>query len=229
MKVVILCAGEGTRLKPLTEKIPKPLIIIKDKPILSYIFSSLPNKISEVFLVIKEKDLGVFEEFLKKEGHTFGVKFLFQDQTKKGTYFALMAAREYLKEEDKFLVLNGDDVFLKGDLDRLIDLPAPCYGLGYKKLNRRYRTCDLDKTNNKITSFRKQTDDELEKELSCFSGAFTLNKNFFFYKPVFYEEDEAGIPHTLFANCQDVSFSILKEWIQINTKEDLFEAKEKLG
>jgi|GEM_PF-1589548 len=228
MKAVILCAGEGERLKPLTEKIPKPLILIKDKPILSFIFSSLPPKIKEVFVIIKEKHLGLFEEFLRKEDYDFSVKFLFQDPKKKGTYFALMTAREYLKEEDKFLVLNGDDIFLKEDLKRLIDLPSPCYGLGCKRLDKRYRTCDLDEAHNKITSFRKQTEGELERESPCFSGAFTLNKIFFFYEPVFYEEGEAGIPHTLFANCQDVSYIILKKWFQINTKDDLIIVQEGL-
>jgi glucose-1-phosphate cytidylyltransferase len=39
LKVLILCGGKGERLKPLTESVPKPLIKIKGRPILSYLLS----------------------------------------------------------------------------------------------------------------------------------------------------------------------------------------------
>ena len=39
LKVLILCGGKGERLKPLTESVPKPLVRIKDRPILSYLLS----------------------------------------------------------------------------------------------------------------------------------------------------------------------------------------------
>lgn len=221
MKAVILCAGDGERLKPLTEMIPKPLILINGKPILFYILSSLPDKIDEVFIIIKEKHKNLFEQFLVDSQINLNIKFLFQDENKKGTYFALMTAKDFLLGQDKFLVLNGDDIFLKPDVENLIEKPSPAYGLSFKKLDKRYRTCDLDTKNNKILSFRKQNKSEAGKVLPCFSGSFTLTNNFFEYKPVYYEEGEAGIPHTLFANCDDVSYVILKEWLQINTKEDL--------
>jgi NDP-sugar pyrophosphorylase family protein len=225
MKAVILCAGEGERLKPLTEITPKPLILINNKPILSYILDSLPNEINEVFIIIQKRHSDLFGDFLKTINSNIKINLLYQDINKKGTYFALMTAKEYLMDEDKFLVLNGDDIFLKDDLEKLIKIPAPTYGLSYKKLNKRYRTCDLDEINNKIISFRKQKESEEGKELPCFSGAFTLTKDFFSYSPVYYDGSEAGIPHTLFENRKDVSYLILKEWLQINTIEDLDNAK----
>lgn len=220
MKAVILCAGEGERLKPLTNEIPKPLILLKDKPILEYILSSLPEEISEVILVIQEKHKHLFEKY--------GVKLIFQDLSKKGTYFALLSAIDDLKNEDKFLVLNGDDIFLKEDMEKLIHTEAPSYGIYFKEVPERYRTCDLDEKNMKIRSFRKQLDHEKGKNIPCFSGSFTLTKDFFNYEPVFYDEKEAGIPHTLFNNNDDVSYTILSKWIQINTKEDLKEAENTL-
>lgn len=228
MKAIILCAGDGERLKPLTDIVPKPLIIINDKPILFYILSSLPDKIDEVLVVIKEKHQHLFEKFISDFKVNINLKFLFQDENKKGTYFALMTAKDYLKNEDSFLVLNGDDIFLKNDIENLIKMQAPAYGLSFKKLNKRYRTCDLDMINNKIISFRKQTDIELDKELPCFSGSFTLTSDFLKYEPIYYDDIEAGIPHTLFANCNNVSFFILNKWLQINNKEDLEIAKKTL-
>jgi len=228
MKAIILCAGDGERLKPLTDIVPKPLILINDKPILFYILSSLPDKIDEVLIVIKEKHQHLFEKFILDFKVSINLKFLFQDENKKGTYFALMTAKDYLKNEDSFLVLNGDDIFLKNDIESLIRMKAPAYGISFKKLNKRYRTCDLDDINHKIVSFRKQTELEIDKKLPCFSGSFTLTSDFLKYEPVYYDDTEAGIPHTLFANCMDVSYVILKEWLQINTKEDLDLAKSTL-
>lgn len=228
MKAVILCAGNGERLKPLTETIPKPLILIKNKPILHYIFSSLPQSINEVFLVIQEKHHSLFDDFLEKNNFTKNVKIIHQDISKIGTYFALISAKIFLEKEDIFLVLNGDDIFLEKDIEKIINIPSPTYGISFKKLDKRYRTCDLDEENNKIISFRKQREDEYDKELPCFSGVFTLDKNFFNYEPVFYENQEAGIPHTLFKNNKNVSYLILEKWYQINNFEDLESVKNEL-
>ena len=41
IKVVILCGGKGERMRPITSDIPKPLLEIKEKPILSYIIDHL--------------------------------------------------------------------------------------------------------------------------------------------------------------------------------------------
>ena len=64
MKALILCAGKGERLKPLTDTIPKPMVPIANKPLLEYIIqlckkhnikdiaintSYLPEKIKEYF------------------------------------------------------------------------------------------------------------------------------------------------------------------------------------
>lgn len=226
MKAIILCAGDGERLKPITEIIPKPLILINNKPILSYILLSLPSQIDQVFIIIKKKHEDLFNEYLKNINIKANIKLLFQDKNKKGTYFALMTAKDFLLNEDKFLVLNGDDIFLKDDIENLIKIDSPAYGLSYKKLASRYRTCDLDEKNKKIISFRRQNESEHDKELPCFSGSFTLTNDFLSYEPVYYEQGEAGIPHTLFANTSDVSYVILKEWLQINTIEDLEIAKK---
>lgn len=221
MKAVILCAGNGERLRPITKTIPKPLIEINNKPILYYIFSSLPEVIDEVLLVIQKRHSFLFNNFLKNNLFNKKIKFVYQDIKNTGTYFALLSARKYLDKGDKFLVLNGDDIFLKEDIEKIIEVPSPVYGISFKKLDKRYRTCELDIMNKKIISFRKQKEDEYGKELPCFSGVFTLDRDFFTYAPVFYENKEAGIPHTLFENNKNVSYLILKKWFQINNFEDL--------
>lgn len=223
MKAVILCAGRGERLMPLTENTPKPLLKISNKPILFYILNSLPEIIDKTILVIQEKDKAKFESFLHEYDFK-NINFVYQDEERKGTYFALIAAKDLLQDEEKFLVLNGDDIFKKNDLVKLITSCAPVYGLGYKQMDGRYRTCDLDEKNMKILSFRRQTEEELKRKTPCFSGAFVLTQEFFSYEPV-YVNEEAGIPHTLFGSDVKVFFVFLSNWIQINTTKDLEDAK----
>ena len=57
MKALILCAGFATRLYPLTENFPKPLLKIKDKPIIEYLLEkiSLINEIDEIYIVTNKK------------------------------------------------------------------------------------------------------------------------------------------------------------------------------
>ena len=55
MKAVILAAGEGTRLRPLTKNKPKPLVEINGKPILEYTLAELPRTIEEIVFVVGYK------------------------------------------------------------------------------------------------------------------------------------------------------------------------------
>ena len=48
MKCIILAAGEGTRMLPLTLETPKPMLKVLDKPILEHIINDLPDEIDEV-------------------------------------------------------------------------------------------------------------------------------------------------------------------------------------
>lgn len=52
MRAVILAAGEGKRMRPLTEKIPKPMLQVLGRPLLEHIFDSLPDAVDEVILGI---------------------------------------------------------------------------------------------------------------------------------------------------------------------------------
>ena len=52
MQAIILAAGRGTRMGELTKETPKPMLKIKNKPILEYKLNALPEEITEVIFVI---------------------------------------------------------------------------------------------------------------------------------------------------------------------------------
>jgi NDP-sugar pyrophosphorylase family protein len=226
MKAIILAAGEGTRLRPFTDTIPKPLLPVREIPLLIRTMQSLPETISEVFIVIKEKHKDIFIETCARYPIETPYTFLFQDEVAKGTFFAISTALPYLMFDEYILVLNGDDLYTKATLMRLLANNFPAYLLQHKKLSPRYRTCDIDEKTKIITTFRKQTDKEIDTiEVPCFTGASVLPVELFTKEPV-YQGGEASAPASLFKYYSDVSYELCSDWVQINTVEELAEAQK---
>lgn len=117
MKAVILAAGEGIRMRPLTLSTPKPLLEVCGKPILGHIFDSLPQRIDEVVLVVGflgEK----IQKFFGDEYNGRKIRYVWQKE-KLGTAHALKLCEPFLNEE-KFLMLFADDFYSKEDLEKLV-------------------------------------------------------------------------------------------------------------
>lgn len=120
MKAVILAAGEGLRMRPLTESRPKPMIEILGKPILHHIFDSLPEEINEVIMVV-----GYLEDQIRNYfSESFnGKKIIYVHQPKKlGTAHGLWLARPFLNDE-RFLMLYADDLQSKEDIKKCLAHP----------------------------------------------------------------------------------------------------------
>ena len=66
MKIILLCGGKGTRLFPLTKKLPKPLIPIKGKPIIDYIINFFIKENLNKFLICTGYKSGLIKKHLKK-------------------------------------------------------------------------------------------------------------------------------------------------------------------
>jgi len=108
MKAIILCAGKGERLKPLTENIPKPMVDINNKPVLEYfILLCKKHRINEIAIntsYIPEKIKNYFGD-----GSKFGVKIKYSFEPKLlGTAGALNNFRDFLTET--FFVIYGDNL-----------------------------------------------------------------------------------------------------------------------
>ena len=130
MKAVVLAAGKGTRLLPLTEKIPKVLVGVNGKPFLYYVLRNLQKAgFDEICLVVgymKEK----VREFLKEYGFT---AVLVEQQEQLGTGHAIALAKKFVGK-DPFLVYYGDSLFSVEDLRRLAIEDGMIYMVG-KEVN----------------------------------------------------------------------------------------------
>lgn len=120
-QAVILAAGEGTRLWPLGETRPKVLAPVLGSTVLEEKLSLLSTLVEEVVLIVGAHG----EKIRKRVGSTFeGLSIKYVEQERRlGTGHALKEAESEL--EERFLVLNGDDIYGKeGLVDLLGQFPA---------------------------------------------------------------------------------------------------------
>jgi glucose-1-phosphate thymidylyltransferase len=108
MKAVVLAAGEGTRLRPLTESRPKGMVPVDGKPILTHCFEELAELGADEFVVVvgyrKEDIIDHYDDEFD------GIPITYAHQREqKGLAHALLTVEEYI--DDDFMLMLGDNVF----------------------------------------------------------------------------------------------------------------------
>jgi NDP-sugar pyrophosphorylase family protein len=121
MDAVILAAGLGTRLRPHTLTTPKPLLPVRNRPILDWILGALPAPVDRVVVVVHYLGEQV-KAYLSTQKWFNEWVSVYQDKPC-GTGDALRQCRQQIRSEH-FLVLNGDDLFGARGLKALADKPA---------------------------------------------------------------------------------------------------------
>lgn len=114
MQCVILAAGKGTRLRPLTETTPKPLVKVAGKALLDHVVEALPSAVEEIILVI-----GYLGDQIREHcgSEYYGRKVTYVEQVEqKGTGHALWLCRPFIK--GRFLYMFADDIHGKDDIAR---------------------------------------------------------------------------------------------------------------
>jgi len=119
LKAVVLAAGEGSRMRPLTYTRPKVMLPIANKPILEHLLVEAREAgIGEFIFIVGYCDEQVRNYF--GEGKKWGVNIAYSEQRKQlGTADAIRMVGDML--DGKFLVMNGDVVVRRGDIGRLVD------------------------------------------------------------------------------------------------------------
>jgi mannose-1-phosphate guanylyltransferase len=106
MKAVVLVGGEGTRLRPLTETVPKPLLPLVDRPILDHVLDHLvAHGVGEVIMSSPYLE-ETFDPFLRARGGDPTITWV-TEREPRGTGGAIVSVLDRLGD-DPFLALNGD-------------------------------------------------------------------------------------------------------------------------
>jgi glucose-1-phosphate thymidylyltransferase len=116
MKAVILAAGEGKRLRPFTETLPKVMLTVANKPVLEYIVEAVKNcGITDIILVVGYKKEVIMEHF--KDYPDAKITYVVQDK-QLGTSHALLQAKDLI--DDSFIVISGDNIIDQNSISKLI-------------------------------------------------------------------------------------------------------------
>jgi len=151
MKAIILAGGRGKRLRPITDKIPKPLIPINNMPLIERTIKYLKKYgINEIIISTGYKSNKI-ETFLKKKKN-FNCQITFSiEKTPLGTGGAIKKALKHV-EEESFLVINGD-VVTNIDLRKILKKPNT---IAANELKTKFGTMNIK--NNKILKFNEKKD-----------------------------------------------------------------------
>lgn len=119
MKAVILSAGEGTRMRPLTITKPKTMLPVAGKPIIQYTIEALREcGIKDILLIVGYKEEMVKNYF--KDGKEFGVNISYETQSNlEGTANAIGYASDFI--DDSIIALNGDIILDVSILSEIIE------------------------------------------------------------------------------------------------------------
>jgi mannose-1-phosphate guanylyltransferase len=119
MKAVVLVGGEGTRLRPMTETIPKPLLWLMERPSLDHVLDHLARHgVHEVVLSSSYLE-STFHTFIEARHGDPRITWITESEPL-GTGGAIVSAAEHLDDEP-FLALNGD-ILTDLDLTVMVEL-----------------------------------------------------------------------------------------------------------
>ena len=223
MKAIILAAGKGSRLKPLTNTTPKPLLPILGKPILAYIIESLPDEIDDVYIV-GQYLIEQLETFCATHRTSKKIQVIQQTDSYTGTMAALLSVQPFINTNERFLVLNGDDLHAKEELEQHLKYQRT---FGVQHMHIPYYA--IESENGIVQKFRKQT--EQEKTITgakIANGVYLLDTQIFGFNPVVLSDGDIGIPQTILANTgiypvHEVESTL---WKPINTTQEYQEVQK---
>ncbi len=217
MDAIILAAGRGMRLRPLTDATPKPLIPIAGRGTLLRLLDVLPKAVSRVVIVI-----GYLGEQIRQEigdvSHDRPVEYVIQEVLD-GTGGALRWARPSIHSE-RFLVLMGDDLYVARDLEQVTE-----YERGML-----IKTAKLPKDGMDIWQMRQgkivgMRTGQVGHKGSMNAGAYVLGHEWFETSPTSTpgKTDEWSIPHAIPQLLKRVSFQAVETsfWQMCGTFEEI--------
>lgn len=219
MQTLILAAGEGTRLRPLTLTKSKPLLPIANTFALKHNLDQLPANIKEVILVIGhkreiiEKEIGNYYRKMK-------IRYVIQEK-QQGTGDAAMKATPFIK--NRFLLLYGDDLYDKEDIQKCI-LKAPTVSL--KKVENPSNFGVVIVRGKKVKNLVEKPQKPLSNLVN--SGLYFLDKSIFDFKLEKSPRGEYEFTDYLkkLIEKNKLYFSLAENWMPISHLWNLLDANE---
>lgn len=225
MKAIILAGGLGTRLRPLTDKTPKPLLPIKGKPTMQYAIDNLKKHgVIDIILGISFFADRIQDYF--GDGSKLGVNLTYSVEAEPlGTGGAVKQASE--KISDEFVLIWGDNL-MDIDISKMIDFHQRNSGVITMTLTPRedvenFGVATLD--GDKIVGFVEKPKRAEAPSNLINAGAFVINKKALDILPVGFSMIEKQCFEILAGRGEVFGFKHIGQWFPTDTLEKYEKAK----
>ncbi len=226
-----MCAGLGTRLRPLTNTTPKPLIPIAGKGSLERTLEMLPSQVTRIILVVGYLADQIKERF-GDAYHGRPIVYVTQDPLD-GTGGCLrQVLRDVPDLSARFLVINGDDLYAKKDLAALAEASLALLGIPFiAKLNDTRDAWKADADGKLLDLFRPSPADG---QVWMNIGAYCLDHSWFATDPMLVpgKTDEYSLPHAIPQMIErgiEIRAIPATFWMPVGSPEELKAAEEGLA
>jgi UDP-N-acetylglucosamine diphosphorylase / glucose-1-phosphate thymidylyltransferase / UDP-N-acetylgalactosamine diphosphorylase / glucosamine-1-phosphate N-acetyltransferase / galactosamine-1-phosphate N-acetyltransferase len=216
MKAVILAAGEGVRMRPLTYTTPKPLLEVHGKPLIERLIETFPSSIDEFIVVVGYKG-DMVKTYCGRKFHGRPVSYAEQPH-KQGTYHALALARPYL-DNRPFALFFADDLYDCDTIATLVQYPLAAVTSRVED-PRPFGVVELTPSGH-IKSVVEKPENPTSNVV--LTGAYTLTRDIFDHEPEQKPNGEYYLADALasMAKTHPVKTVPAKFWFPIATPEDL--------
>lgn len=222
MKTIVLAAGSGTRLKPFTETMSKPMIPIANKPLLEWIIEALEVSSEEIFVVVRKEQADIIDYFKNSQK----VTFVFQSEPL-GTAHAVGCCEPYLKDyEGPVLKIGGDDLISLEDINRISRLSGNYVGAFSSDHPERFGV--IETKDGYVVNIEEKPKNPKSNLVSC--GLYMFDKKIFecIKKVQLSERGEYELNDAIEMLAEKEKFKVfeVKKWTTITHPWELLEANK---
>lgn len=233
-KAMIMAAGVGSRLDPLTQEVPKPLVPIANRPVMDILLEKLLEiSVKDVIANTHYKSEKIIERY---SGNSFDINFNYIYEEKlSGTAGGVKKCQFFFDEGDDFLVLSADGLS-NADLMAGIEShkkSGAIATLGIKKIAMEeiphFGVVVTDKKGF-ITEFQEKPSIKEAKSDCINTGIYIFNYKIFDFIPenTFYDFARNVFPDLLSQGHKINTFSVSEYWSDIGTIDQYFQSTQDL-
>jgi NDP-sugar pyrophosphorylase family protein len=225
MQSVILAAGEGVRMRPLTLERPKALVEVAGKPLLEHMLDALPAAVDEVIIVVKYKGDMIRDRF---KSEFKGKKITYVEQTKgRGTGDALRLTAPLLRRGERFFVSYADDLHDKASIEKMLSHPLAL--LTYRVADPRQLGVVVTDASGRIIDIEEKP--EYPKTDMAAIGVYLLDDRIFSYEADPHPSGEYYLTSMIQKMAKDHAIFAVPSafWFTVTTPQDVAAAEKMLG
>ena len=222
MQCVILAAGKGSRLRPLTDEKPKPLVEVCGVTLLDHIVTALPSSIKELIIVTGYKG-EMIREYCGDEFHGRPVTYVEQTEIN-GPAKALWLCKDLIKR--RFLFMFADDIHGVDDLARAVSYTRSI--LATTSQNPERFGVLVRNPNGTLAKIIEKP--EFPPSNLVTTGPMVLDNNIFDFPPEKPIDGEYFMPEIIMRYKEKYPVAVVEEdlWLAIGYPEDIERAEEAL-